>query len=273
MNHKLLFWISLLVIAVGVTGLILNKNTPPDNNEKSVLGLGVPEEKNILVAVTTRPVALGRLLSQDDFQVKTITVPADSDLVNYDVSAFKSLTGHLLTANMEGNSYISPQLIETPDSPTFLRNSLQAGEIAWKFEVDQANAWLLDSIQVGDQVALYLRTLETNKNKKLKDTVALDAKELSSGKNQQYVLTAILDGMTVLRVNRYEEKEGDQVENHGKGNPDGYIHLRMRSKDIKKIHVIALAGDLLLVPAVGGAKQLEMDQILPNLPKFKELRG
>ncbi len=270
MNHRTLFLLSLLIIAIGVSGLLLNQST---SNDEQPLAAADKEEKPVLLAVASRPLVAGSLLTTEDFRVKTLAATKDSELAGYDVTPFKSLVGHLITANIEKDSYIAPALIEAPDSPTFLRHSLKTGEIAWKFDVDATNVWLLDSLLAGDQVALYLRTLESSKNKKLKDTVGLEAKEMSSSKNQQYVLTPVLNKMTVLRVHRYPSDDEDSQESRNNKGFAGYVQLKMNSQDIRKIEVITKAGDLLLMPASGDTRQIGLDQILPNLPKFKELRG
>ncbi len=275
MNHKALFLVSLLVIVVGIGGLVFhqgNQSAPLAPAVRSATG-----EKSILVAKTVRPVSAGSLLTTDDFSVQTLSVPETSDLLAYDITAQGSLEGYLVTVALAENSYIAPQVVESPGSPTFLRNSLHAGEVAWQFRVDTRHGWLLDSLKPGDEATLYLRTLETNKNSKVKESVALNSDEMSGGQSQRYVLTAVINRMQVRGVKRLSEAQQDENAKAKKKEESDYvgdITLRVSNQDLRKIKVIEKAGDVLLLPGAGDdSGQLQLDHLLPNLPKFTELRG
>lgn len=274
MNHKALFLASLLVIIVGIIGLIFHQSNEKDKENLSPTTTTQTGEQNITVALSNRPIASGALLEGDDFTVKSFAVPHSSNLIKHDISAIKSLNGYLVTVNIAENSYISPEMLESPDSPTFMANSLSAGEIAYRFQINNNNAYLFDSFNRGETVSLYLRTLETNKNKKIRDGITLESPTLNNVKNQQYVLTAIVKNMPVLSIKRYGEEDAKNATKAGKDNDDiGYISVRINAQDVKKIHAVEKAGDIFLIPAKDNSDETQLNEILPNLRTFKELRG
>ncbi len=74
MNRKFLLLFSLLIVAIGVAGILINieddKNKPYDFVEPKK-----ENEVDIVLAQSIRDLASGTLLTKNDYALKAITVP------------------------------------------------------------------------------------------------------------------------------------------------------------------------------------------------------
>ncbi|MFJ1231707.1 tight adherance operon protein, partial [Yersinia proxima] len=95
MNRKFLLSFSILIIAIGLTGILMGSeddkeimnNLTTTSNEKEVA---------VILAQATKDLLPGTLLSQTDYAVKKITVPESSELIKNDISENVNINSYLL---------------------------------------------------------------------------------------------------------------------------------------------------------------------------------
>lgn len=78
MNRKFLILFSLLIVAIGISGILLN----PDKEIPELLTQTEKrKERNIVLAQTRHDLTAGTLISKEDYSLQNITVDESSDLV------------------------------------------------------------------------------------------------------------------------------------------------------------------------------------------------
>ncbi|EIR54570.1 hypothetical protein YPPY14_0843, partial [Yersinia pestis PY-14] len=83
MNRKFLILFSLLIVAIGISGILLN----PDKEIPELLTQTEKrKERNIVLAQTRHDLTAGTLISKEDYSLQNITVDESSDLVKNDLS-------------------------------------------------------------------------------------------------------------------------------------------------------------------------------------------
>lgn len=273
MNHRMMFFISLTVIAVGVIGIfVFVGGEPAKTDGTAVVSTQDSPKRRVVLAMAKTDLSSGHIIKPEDYQLSEITVEDGSDLIGLDISALKtgSLRGYLLKSSIKAESYIVADMLESPDSPGYVLNSLGADEMTYSFPVRASNSYLLDSLSPGDEVALYLRMLEVSKDKRMKSEVGLESSNSSGSGSEKYVLSRLISPLTILRMPKADSKKELR--------PDeviGYIQLRAKTQDLEFIHTVEKAGELLLLPVKGGSKagKIRLDSLLPQLRTIKEIRG
>lgn len=188
MNRKFLILFSLLIVAIGISGILLN----PDKEIPELLTQTEKrKERNIVLAQTRHDLTAGTLISKEDYSLQNITVDESSDLVKNDLSHGHridgdsiaddrthdhKLDGHLLKNNILAGSYIIDEMLISPDSREFSRLNLKHGEIIYKFYITEKNEYLLNTLNPGDFLSFQLLTLETIKQKEWRMVLLLIAR-------------------------------------------------------------------------------------------------
>ena len=271
MNHKTMFFISLVVIAVGIVGMIVRSGDAPDVKEAPPQTADSPrsQQKTITLATARVDLPSGHVLGAEDYEINEITVDEKSDLVRLDVSSLNadSLRGFLLNGSVKAGSYLPAPMLESPNTVGFALNSLRSNETIYQYPVKAVNGYLLDSIRGGDKVSLYLRMLEVPKDKRIKSNVGVVSSTDAGGKSGKYVLSRLISPLTVLKVQRREASQSDDVV--------GYLQLKANTHDLELIYTVEKVGDLLILPVGGGTEtgKIELDSLLPQLKTIKEIRG
>ncbi|MGL4485589.1 MAG: tight adherance operon protein [Yersinia sp. (in: enterobacteria)] len=279
MNRKFLLLFSLLIVAIGVAGILINieddKNKPYDFVEPKK-----ENEVDIVLAQSIRDLASGTLLTQNDYALKAITVPETSELIKNNISDSKDINSHLLKTNLLAGSYIIKELLASPDSDEFNRFSLQQGKVVYKFDIKQHDNYLLDALQVGDMLAFQLRVLETDKNKGLENGTAINTKDLSDRKSQTYSLNKIIPAMRIIRIKKYSADELSEKNNKNQKTEElltGYIAVIIKTEELDIIHLAEKSGDTFLIPSTilsgGNNQSTSLYDIIPKLRTTRELRG
>lgn len=288
MNRKFLILFSLLIVAIGISGILLN----PDKDMPELLTQTEKrKERNIVLAQTRHDLTAGRLISKKDYSLQNITVDESSDLVKNDLSHGHRingdstddnkindhrLDGHLLKNNILAGSYITDEMLISPSSREFSRLNLKHGEIIYKFYITEKNEYLLNTLNPGDVLSFQLLTLETNKTKGMENGIAIDSKSMNSKQRQKYSLNNVIPDMPILSIKTYSPEELS-VKNNKNNKTEayalGYIEVIMKIQDLEFIHTVEKAGEVFLTPKSGDHRRIDLDDIIPTLQTIRELRG
>ncbi len=293
MNRKFLILFSLLIVAIGISGILLN----PDKEIPELLNQAEKrKERNIVLAQTRHDLTAGRLISKEDYSLQNIIVDESSDLVKNDLSHGHRidgdiingdrtdddrtddhrLDGHLLKNNILAGSYLTDEMLISPSSREFSRLNLKHGEIIYKFYITEKNEYLLKTLNPGDFLSFQLLTLETNKTKGMENGIAIDSKSMNSKQRQKYSLNNVIPDMPILSIKTYSPEELSVKNNKNNKTEEyslGYIEVIMKIQDLEFIHTVEKAGEVFLTPKSGDHKRIDLDDIIPTLQTIRELRG
>lgn len=279
MNRKFILLCSILIIAIGVTGILMGtvddkkitNNFSASNKEKDV---------TIILAQATTDLSLGTLLTHTDYTIKKITVPPSSELIKNDISENAIINSYLLKTNILEGSYITKDMLASPDSDEFSYLSLQKGQVIYKFDIKQQDDYLLNTLNVGDTLSFQLRTLETDRNKGMEHGTTINTKSINDRKRQTYSLNRIIPDMRIIRIKKYSTSELSEKNNNKQKTEDilvGNIAVIIKTKELNLIHLVEKSGDILLVPSykpVDGERiSTNLYDIIPKLRTTRELRG
>lgn len=279
MNRKFILLLSILIIAIGITGILMGS----EDDKKTINNLTTTsngENVTIVLAQTTRDLSSGTLLNNEDYAVKKLSVSESSELINNDISENKNIKSHLLKTNTLAGSYITKDMLVSPESDEFNYLSLQKGQIIYKFQIKQKDDYLLDALSIGNILTLQLMVLETDKRKGMEHGTGINTKEINDKKKQSYSLNDVISNMKILRIKKYSTSELSEKNNNNQKTEDmlvGYIAVIIKTEDIELIHIAEKSGDTLLIPTKkdddnkGISKNLY--DIIPKLRTTRELRG
>ncbi|MGM7744259.1 tight adherance operon protein [Yersinia enterocolitica] len=279
MNRKFILLFSLLIIAIGITGILMGSK---DDNEtlKNLTTTSNKKEVTIILAQATRDLLPGTLLSHTDYAVQKIKVTESSELIKNDISEFSNINSYLLKMNILSGSYITRDMLVSPESDEFNHLSLQKGEVIYKFQIKQQDDYLLDALSIGNMLDLQLITLETDKNKGMEHGTAINTKEINDRKKQSFSLNKIIPNMKVVRIKKYSTSELSEKNNKNQKTEDtlvGYISVIIKTEDIEIIHIAEKSGDILLIPTDKNYDNKHIStnlyDIIPKLRTTRELRG
>lgn len=279
MNRKFILLLSILIIAIGITGILMGS----EDDKKIINNLTTTsngENVTIVLAQATRDLSPGTLLNNEDYAVKKLSVSESSELINNDISENKNINSHLLKTNTLAGSYITKDMLVSPESDEFNYLSLQKGQIIYKFQIKQKDDYLLDALSIGNILTLQLMVLETDKRKGMEHGTGINTKEINDKKKQSYSLNDVISNMKVLRIKKYSTSELSENNNNNQKTEDmlvGYIAVIIKTEDVELIHIAERSGDTLLIPTKkdddnkGISKNLY--DIIPKLRTTRELRG
>ncbi|OON42166.1 hypothetical protein BTJ39_03175 [Izhakiella australiensis] len=274
MNQRVLFFLSITVIAVGIAGIFIQRyqHSEPQAEVMQTTGLKV-----ITIAEATRRLHPYELLQAEDYKIRTLEVDNTKEDIR-DLSSLSSLNlnGYLVRNNIAEGTAIMPALIEAPTSKTFIMHSLRGNELPYSYLVKPKEAYLLSALKVGNQVSLFIRITEIERGKKNGVSFEPDSGGAGSGNTlRKFALSPVLGGLSILDIQQDKTKE----EKNYVADPDapvGRIVLRMNQEQLADLRVVEKAGEIILFPAEGSQeknKKKEMDEVLPQFRAIKELRG
>lgn len=279
MNRKFILLLSILIIAIGITGILMGS----EDDKKIINNLTTTsngENVTIVLAQATRDLSSGTLLNHEDYAVKKLSVSESSELINNDISENKNINSHLLKTNTLAGSYITKDMLVSPESDEFNYLSLQKGQIIYKFQIKQKDDYLLDALSIGNILTLQLMVLETDKRTGMEHGTGINTKEINDKKKQSYSLNDVISNMKILRIKKYSTSELSEKNNNNQKTEDmlvGYIAVIIKTEDVELIHIAEKSGDTLLIPTKkdddnkGISKNLY--DIIPKLRTTRELRG
>lgn len=207
MKSRLLMYLSLIILAIGLVGIYITQISEPSSTDPSVTGSAdqaesqAPPEETIKIWRTKEAVIKGQQVSRNDFRIDQIVeseafemgIQEDVELEFPDVLVMKM--------PLEEGSPVLPEYFITPEEDGYFRYVLEDGYLPVPISV-RANAVVGDVIQAGsivDILALTSTTQNLTGNTQIRDLANVS-------------LTTILSGVKVLQVFKHLDTE-DSVEN------------------------------------------------------------
>jgi pilus assembly protein CpaB len=277
MNRKFLLLFSILIVAIGSAGIMINTKND-EQTPYNFVDSKKEKEVKIILAQSIHDLSSGTLLTQNDYALKTIIVPESSELIKNNISGSTDINSHLLKVNLVAGSYITQDVLVSPDSNEFNYLNLKKSEVIYKFNITQKSGYLLDTLQVGDSLSFQLRVLETDKNKGMSSGTVINTKELSDKKSQTFSLNEIIPAMRIIRMKKYSTDELSEKNNKNQKTEEivtGYISVVIKREELDIIHIAEKSGDIVLAPSIvtGNHQSTNIYDIIPKLRITRELRG
>jgi hypothetical protein len=275
MNHKTLYFLSFIIIGVGIAGIFMQGSQQASQVERAPVTT-TENSRIITIAEATRSLKIYDILESSDYKISTIK--SDSGLKDpRDLSSLSSLNlnGYLVRNNIAEGSAIIPSLVEAPTSSTFVMHSLQGDELPYGYIVKADEEYLLSALAVGDKVSLYIRLTEVEKEKKSQVGYVPEGSNNIDKVMKKYALSPVLTGLNIVDMQKEKKKE-EKSYLTSSDTPVGRLVLRMTEQQLAELRVVEKAGEIILFPAEGGKpnyKKIEMDEVLPQFRSIKELRG
>ena len=274
MNQRILFFLSVIIIAVGITGIVIQKH-PTSSDDNLPATHQEVKKKVIVIAETLKDLKSQHILSDKDYQIRVSEIDqAAQDIRDISSLGTNNLNGYLIRNSLPKNSVILPTMLEAPGSATFALHSLKPDELLYTYQVKPQDASLLTSLAVGDEVSLYIRLTENQQGQL--NTVGMGT-ESTPGQNKngvKYTLSRLSGPLSIIEI----AQDKNQVERGGYGQDEtvGRIVLRVNLDQLAALRVVEKVGDILVFPTRGdkhGKEKISMDEVLPQLHVVKELRG
>ncbi|CQI88229.1 putative tight adherance operon protein [Yersinia rohdei] len=279
MNRKFLLLVSLLIIAIGATG-ILSGYGDSNKKEGELIKPNIEKEIAIVLAQATHDLPSGSLLTKMDYSIKKSAVPQSSKLIKDDISATPNIDSYLLKHNILAGSYITQDMLVSPDSDEFNYHNLQQGQIVYKFNIKQQDEYLLDTLQIGDVVSFQLRALEIDNNKGMENGTVIENNSMNNRKKQSYSLNEIITGVKIIRIKKHSERELSEKKHNNQKTENvsvGYIDVIIKTEDLDVLHIVEKSGDIFLTPSYKPddkeSRARNLYDVIPKLRTTRELRG
>lgn len=243
MNYRVLFFISFLILIIGIGGLLFMPSGEQVVVQQTADGQVQPVEekpkKLITIAELKSDIGQGKLLQATDYVITEISVAEDSSLIANDLKEFlamsknKNLQGYLMAENVKSGSFLLPTMLIAPDDPRFIISSLDPKqEVAYRIYVKAAERYILDTVIGGAIVSVYSQqeNLDNNGNK-------MD-------------LIKVANNLKVLQVTTFTNDE----ENTGSKNDDynkeyvGYINLKVTPEHVMNFYSLDKRAKLIVLP-------------------------
>ncbi|MFS7242152.1 pilus assembly protein CpaB [Serratia proteamaculans] len=275
MNNRVIFFISIIVIGVGISGIVLQEHQPKNEIQKEK---NVESEHTILIAQALKNLQPYDIISPADYKVISVNAPKDiTDPRDITSVSDSSIRGYLVRNNISKDSYLSLSMLEAPSSPDFAKHSLRPDEMPYSLSVSNSDDYLLSSTYTGDKVSLYIRLTEVDKTKKNNVGLVPEGSASADKELKKFVVSRIFKEITVLESKRFKVDENNKQSQYGREDtPIGVIVLRLNQKQLAELRVIEKAGELFIFPEGGDSQaisKIRMDDVLPQFRSVKELRG
>ncbi|WP_186374597.1 tight adherance operon protein [Yersinia rohdei] len=279
MNRKFLLLVSLLIIAIGATG-ILSGYGDSNKKEGELIKPNIEKEIAIVLAQATHDLPSGSLLTKMDYSIKKSAVPQSSKLIKDDISATPNIDSYLLKHNILAGSYITQDMLVSPDSDEFNYHNLQQGQIVYKFNIKQQDEYLLDTLQIGDVVSFQLRALEIDNNKGMENGTVIENYSMNNRKKQSYSLNEIITDVKIIRIKKHSERELSEKKHNNQKTENvsvGYIDVIIKTEELDVLHIVEKSGDIFLTPSYKSddkeSRARNLYDVIPKLRTTRELRG
>lgn len=242
MNYRVLFFISFLILIIGIGGLLFMPSGEQVVVQQTSDGKVQPVEekpkKLITIAELKNDIGQGKLLQATDYVITEISVAEDSSLIANDLKEFlaasknKNLQGYLMAENVKSGSFLLPTMLIAPDDPRFIISSLDPKqEVAYRIYVKAAERYILDTVIGGAIVSVY-------------------SQQESPIADNKMDLIKVANNLKVLQVMTFTNDE----ENTGSKNDDyskeyvGYINLKVTPEHIMNFYSLDKRSKLIVLP-------------------------
>jgi Flp pilus assembly protein CpaB len=240
MNQKLMFFISIIVIVVGVSGIVLNNKEEPAPIPSETVEKKTSTDTAVKLLVANKALTPGAMLKADDYSVKLIDVAVDSEWTKYHATKkVGDYLGGYITAPVAQGEYILPELLITPGHPEFMKMSL-GQDVAYNLDVRLQDHDMIALISPMDKVDIYL---------------------LTKGE-----LTKVISGVTVLKKTINKEKK------------EAKLLVRLTLQQSKDIKVVESEGAVIPMLSSNSTRSVKSGDVVSDFKKYqidkiKKLKG
>ena len=154
--------ISIVLILVGIVGIYIVSQTgsgpAPEVNPVVIQQQPEKREEMITVAVAKRDLANKTVLSTDDFEIKTMTIPERaSEKAQFSLHTIgDNLINWALSSPVQEGSNIPVSLLVKPGTTEYISMFLQPGSVIYTFTIPSSDYYIFDNLKVGEYVDIYL---------------------------------------------------------------------------------------------------------------------
>ncbi|MDG2948716.1 flp operon protein C [Bisgaard Taxon 10/6] len=235
MNYRVLFIISFLILAMGLSGLFFmfpdeNQNTPAQNQTAGEQP-AAKRQTAVLLAQTTRSVPQGTLLQAGDYAFNELSVDSDDPRLKFDLKPLfentdnYSLQGYLVKQPLQAGSFLSANLLLSPQHPDYLFSSLDPKrEVPYRIYIRHGERYIFDSLKTGA-------------------IVSISSQQAMRGVNG--TLIRLIDNAVVLQTKIYTQEE--QLLDKDR-NIFGYVTVKLDVEQMKKFYSLPKDAHLIVLP-------------------------
>ena len=235
MNYRVLFIISFLILAMGLSGLFFmfpdeNRSAPAQNQTAGEQPVA-KRQTAVLLAQTTRSVAQGALLQAGDYAFNELSVDSDDPRLKFDLKPLfentdnYSLQGYLVKQPLQAGSFLSANLLLSPQHPDYLFSSLDPKrEVPYRIYIRHGERYIFDSLKTGA-------------------VVSISSQQAMRGVNG--TLIRLIDNAVVLQTKIYTQEE--QLLDKDR-NIFGYVTVKLDVEQMKKFYSLPKDAHLIVLP-------------------------
>jgi pilus assembly protein CpaB len=294
MNRRVILFLSIGLIGVGVVGIFLNASSKSSETPQIISEVAkIAEKKRVVIAEALKDLNPKDILRAGDYQLRTIEVDKDStESRNIDVLHSKTITGFLNLHFVARGNAIMPAGLESPNSKTFAIHSLKDGEIFWDYPF-RAHDNYLSELTIGQTVSLFLRSAMIKSQKeqavsRLRMDGSRDAQKVN-----KFEMNRITGPLEVIAIQRFDTESSEQkkddkappVKNSATNLKKdlsansyvGWLTLRIKSTQLARVKSIEKSGEIIAIPGEldAAAQRITTDQVIPHMHTHNvtELRG
>ncbi|MDG2952928.1 flp operon protein C [Exercitatus varius] len=235
MNYRVLFIISFLILAMGLSGLFFmfpdENQTAPAQNQTAGEQPAAKRQTAVLLAQTTRSVAQGALLQAGDYAFNELSVDSDDPRLKFDLKPLfentdnYSLQGYLVKQPLQAGSFLSANLLLSPQHPDYLFSSLDPKrEVPYRIYIRHGERYIFDSLKTGA-------------------VVSISSQQAMRGVNG--TLIRLIDNAVVLQTKIYTQEE--QLLDKDR-NIFGYVTVKLDVEQMKKFYSLPKDAHLIVLP-------------------------
>ncbi|OOH89007.1 hypothetical protein BMT54_07615 [Pasteurellaceae bacterium 15-036681] len=236
MNYRILFFISVLVLLVGLGGLFMlpTESEPQANTTESTSPQTTAQEKkNIKLAMASKSLSAGSILKPEDYQINELQIEVTSSLADEDISELllqntTGLDGFLLSEHAASGHFLAKSSLISPSDERFLFYTVGKDEVVFRVYIRLENQFVLDTLKSGDIVGLFAQQQDFSRNA------------------EQQRFDEILQNLEVVKIDRFD-KDKDANREEAKDYA-GYVSVRMKANLVKEIFSLTKNRSLLVLP-------------------------
>ncbi len=255
MNYRVLFFISFLILGVGIVGL-LNFNSESPQTNKNIQTTEKPQYKTVVIttAVATKELKKGTLLQKEDYKLSNLSLNvlvtkrdeasqqelSESKEKAFDITPLlnqtgNSLSGFLVQENIASGSLINPHFILSPQDKAYVQANIDpTTEIAYVFPIKASESYLLTTLKSGSYISMYANVH--------KPTANYD-EEKNDVLNQ---LIKLIDYVPILNIESektsfLDVKKDDYI--------IGTLVLKLTVKQLKQLYQVPIGTSFVVLPA------------------------
>lgn len=154
--------IYIAMIAVGMIMLFVYLNRPAEIPVVKHQDIApspspqAPQEEIIRIAVAKRDLAAKTVLTPDDYQIKSLTIPkAGPEKAQYSM-LYSSINDFALAEPIAEGAYISGNSLVEPGSTEYIAMFLAPGAVLYTFGIPSSDSYLFDNLKAGQGIDIYL---------------------------------------------------------------------------------------------------------------------